>query len=1080
MPKMTVTEIKTMTNSAGGYIGNDIDDFCLAVYNLQQKTNINANWLLALFYSESALGTNKINPTIKNSGGFKGIFQLGKGTTKFINDKFAGAGINYDTFETVPGARQVEIYEYFIKAQGTYGKFNAPEDLGIGNIFPAVIKNNLPLEQIITYKGWQGQAKYMYDNGKLSRRSHRTGYLDLYGTKFNLLSESPGTYTPNSNASTQNNANNVAEDEFEEVRYVDLNPMLKEMESNMKAVEKGYLQTKWGKKQDGEKYNWVGFKQFIMHLALKYNPGSIVPYFELIPKYQMQESNLNQATEDLRSNIDKVVDEVMQKYVGSWSSEEVLMLKRKLHQVQEKIPGYNETRYNNNVRNFNKLSNKTDLFKEDPWNEETNNLYEFSESGKKIWSKKNVGMRIYGQIVMMPEATDNDLSKAGEIGFESVTINMGNGATNGLSLIELKIKDVQGNKFNDINSPWSFLFDARVGTDSADFLFRYGWSIKIPPKNKPINEPEDNQFSNLFWLHEGWDLFEKNIKEIFINEIKKNNNYFLLTQSFDHNDYLWNERNSKNNVQVGITDSQSDSYMQLSLLNPQISMDTDGSALATIQFRTGAGLTRNCPLKLAYTTQNLFALNPNGCTLSDLVIAVDTDLKNNSIMVEDPAIEKKRQNENFNSAKKLSSTSDLSGILKVIGAFDYNDNDEDLSINPDSVIIRFDTGNFNERINNLDTTETLWSLFSDLLRANECVLLNFMNGSGLQFGQNYVIATTQPGAEPYNNKVEKLKSDNLKDILVNDRDILAYKHDSSLIESLEFGSNEKPNQFTIALNYRLGQWANFDNSIVTSTDKNNDQNKLHILDRKNNLINLFCQMMEVNVTTLCMPWLCPGRKIHLKGSGFNDGNYSCLEVTHEFQVGQQFKTNIRGVRLIPPGDKELEKSLSSPGIYDNAISSNSSYNTNINNIIPYENNNTEKNYVGNLYNGKILKPSKGTLSSRYGARIHPKTGIRKMHNGVDIACPIGTPVIAPESGEIILATFSNTAGNWLHIRHNDGRRSVFMHLSKFNKKVGDYVNKGELIAISGNTGSSTGPHLHYELYNINNKAINPESWWVEV
>jgi len=1080
MPKMDVIAIKAMAQ-ANNYKGYDIDEFSNEVKILQDKTGINANWYLALFYAEG-----RLNPKI--IGGFenkyKGLFQVGSAACDTIN-KFPGAGCNYATFQNLSGARQVQLYEYFLKGHGLLGKINNPADLHIGNVLPAVITDNFAMDRVINdkYKSASKQAEWMYPDGNkfaLTRNKARAGFLQEFGVRFNLAGEMGADFVPNSTQQQQAQEQGVAqaiEEEKELIRYIDLNPLLIDIDQNLKSIEKGFINTTWGKKQTGEKYDWVGFKEYILYLAHRFMPGGIVPFFELIPNYQLTKSNLDQAQKDLRQNTDKIVDEVLQKYVGSFGSENVLEAKRKFQQVLEKIPGYNETRYNNQVAQFNKLSGKNDIFTIDPWKQEFDSLYKLNEEGQKSWKKKNVGLRVYGQLVLSPEANDNELTKAGEIGFEEIRINMGNGATKGLTLIELKLKDVQGNKFTDINSPWSFLFDARPGTASADFYFRYGWSIKVPPRDNT------NPLSNLFWEHEGWKLFPDNVKNLFNQVCIQNNYYFLLTQSLNYNDYLWEKRNSEGNVTLGISGDEESSYMQLSLLNPKIEIDSSGCATATIQFRTGAGVTRNCPLNLAYTCQNMVKLYPNGVTLTDLIIAVDTDLKNNSTMVDEPGIATKKQEENISDSKaRTNGSRDLTGIVRVIGARDSGDED-DQTINPDSILINF-PGNLIQQIDLLGTDATLWSWFSELLTANECTLLNFMNGAGLSFTENYVITTTQENAEVKTTTNKKINPNSLRDVLIQDKDILAYKHDSSLIENISFQSNEKPNQFTIALNYRLGEWLNFNNAATTSTDNNDDSDKLHVLDRKTNIINMFSQMMEVNLDTICLPWICPGRKIHIRGTGFNDGNYSCLEVTHTIDSSNKFMSNIRGIRIIPPGDKDLETALSSPELFEaNKTNSASQLQPFNNKTYPVNNNQTNQanldkfNPIQQFKNDFLLKPSRGQISSKFGNRYHPKKKIIELHKGVDISCIIGTNVIAPADGVITLAQFSNTAGNWIHIQHDNGFKSVFMHLSKFNKKLGDRVNKGELIALSGNTGSSTGPHLHYEIYDLRGNPTDPEKYW---
>ena len=113
-------------------------------------------------------------------------------------------------------------------------------------------------------------------------------------------------------------------------------------------------------------------------------------------------------------------------------------------------------------------------------------------------------------------------------------------------------------------------------------------------------------------------------------------------------------------------------------------------------------------------------------------------------------------------------------------------------------------------------------------------------------------------------------------------------------------------------------------------------------------------------------------------------------------------------------------------------------------------------------------------SSGYGERIHPVTGIKKFHRGQDFAVNTGTPVYAPADGAIEVTRPSNKgSGNYLRIFHSHGFSSSYSHLSKFVASKGDFVKKGDLIAYSGNSGLSSGPHLHYEVRFIG-RALNPK------
>ncbi len=115
-------------------------------------------------------------------------------------------------------------------------------------------------------------------------------------------------------------------------------------------------------------------------------------------------------------------------------------------------------------------------------------------------------------------------------------------------------------------------------------------------------------------------------------------------------------------------------------------------------------------------------------------------------------------------------------------------------------------------------------------------------------------------------------------------------------------------------------------------------------------------------------------------------------------------------------------------------------------------------------------------SSGYGRRVHPVTGDVRNHLGLDLTADIGTPVYAPADGVVELVRPSNKGyGNMVKIQHAFGFGTIYAHLDKFIVRNGEFVNKGQLIAWSGNTGLSTGPHLHYEVRFLG-RALNPSSF----
>ena len=113
-----------------------------------------------------------------------------------------------------------------------------------------------------------------------------------------------------------------------------------------------------------------------------------------------------------------------------------------------------------------------------------------------------------------------------------------------------------------------------------------------------------------------------------------------------------------------------------------------------------------------------------------------------------------------------------------------------------------------------------------------------------------------------------------------------------------------------------------------------------------------------------------------------------------------------------------------------------------------------------------------TLTSPFGMRTHPITGDYKMHNGIDMAAPEGTPIYAAKGGQVSIAAYSASAGNYVQINHGDGYRSVYMHMTGYTVKPGQYVAQGQLIGYVGNTGASKGNHLHFGI-SLNGSYVNP-------
>lgn len=116
--------------------------------------------------------------------------------------------------------------------------------------------------------------------------------------------------------------------------------------------------------------------------------------------------------------------------------------------------------------------------------------------------------------------------------------------------------------------------------------------------------------------------------------------------------------------------------------------------------------------------------------------------------------------------------------------------------------------------------------------------------------------------------------------------------------------------------------------------------------------------------------------------------------------------------------------------------------------------------------------AQGRLTSGYGYRLHPITGRREFHYGIDIAAPQGSPIKSYAKGTVIEAKFSSGYGYYVVVNHGGGLTTLYAHLSKINVSVGTRVDVGHVLGLMGSTGISTGSHLHFEVRSNGNR-VNP-------
>lgn len=124
--------------------------------------------------------------------------------------------------------------------------------------------------------------------------------------------------------------------------------------------------------------------------------------------------------------------------------------------------------------------------------------------------------------------------------------------------------------------------------------------------------------------------------------------------------------------------------------------------------------------------------------------------------------------------------------------------------------------------------------------------------------------------------------------------------------------------------------------------------------------------------------------------------------------------------------------------------------------------------------GMMTMPVNGHITSGYGMRFHPLLGFTRMHKGIDIGAPWGSPIFAATDGVVQFAGRNSGYGNFVKLSHAAGLATGYGHMSRIAVRPGQRVSKGQVIGYVGSTGLSTGPHVHYELYK-NGVAINPNS-----
>jgi len=717
----------------------------------------------------------------------------------------------------------------------------------------------------------------------------------------------------------------------EEVEGPNFQKTFDQIARNTGNLEAGDVDVTWGKKMNpSEDSDWIGLKQFLLYLSSKFTPQSLFPFVELIPIITVdQPIDANSTNEEINKNgyvsegdtPKDIEDNLTSTSADSKDkAKQKNKLKEQLKFISEVPPGYNKDRFATGASASNAASQTADLFSLDPFKEGINFLGEDSESGKIVKDQRNVGVRVYGQLVLNPAAIEGTPSKPGPIGFKSLEIQAGSSADNGLAMIKMTLVDVQGNKFTDINSPWAFIYDTRPGSIGGDFFFRYGWQIRVP-------DPRDSSdpISAKFWHHPGWEIFDdgstSGIKTKIMEQIIPGKQVITLTQAintgvvvegdgstplalFDEG-ISFEEEGGTVKVSRAILAAPDNNYVRLALLNPEVTMDENGAITATLSFRTTGSVVYTLPLDYAITTRKLLT-NPsprNKLLLGDLLLALQNDADNFGFRaIQNKETRLKQSKFAQRDLRQKAQDRNFDGYVLIQGP-DKGGNSGD--IHPDEILISIDKKHMEMlSTSQKDTGVTLIRWFREVLQDNDCELLSAATGSGAGINSAWIITTTreqsdrltvtprqQPSGENVNNQtIEVFKTE---------KDVFSYRFQGSLVQAMTVEKTEAPNAMSIQTDFAVGDLDSFEASAADIEES--FKKPVTAADRKRNLKVIFAQMQNCTIDCLCHPWIGPGKRIFVKGMGFFDGEYQVLEVTHKLE-GHKFTSAITGARILLKND----------------------------------------------------------------------------------------------------------------------------------------------------------------------------------
>ncbi|MBU4449996.1 MAG: peptidoglycan DD-metalloendopeptidase family protein [Actinobacteria bacterium] len=336
------------------------------------------------------------------------------------------------------------------------------------------------------------------------------------------------------------------------------------------------------------------------------------------------------------------------------------------------------------------------------------------------------------------------------------------------------------------------------------------------------------------------------------------------------------------------------------------------------------------------------------------------------------------------------------------------------------------------------------------------------------------IEEAQKEQEAYANQVNEVEKKLLSALtdLKELNDSLAEAKSESDKTTLLFVSNESE---LLQLEQELQAKTDILNNRIAEIYKKDNRNILNILLKTSDFIEFFSRLKLLSLLVKKDSEII--EEIKEKKSELLTINKNIIDLREKQKTEKQKIEKL--LNMSEQKNKEIEV------IYDQKVDLFSQAKANKDALIAMENQliskETEITNILHNYNygtaptGRLLWPTNGRISSKFGSRTSKTTGRTRVHNGIDIYAPLGTPVIAADSGQILKAEYDGGYGYSILVYHGGGVATLYAHLSGFNVSVGQYVQRGQIIGYVGNTGYTTGYHLHFEV-RINGNPQNPVNY----